>query len=82
MGMKVDVTPSVRQRAAELFPPAEAALACAELAGADFPLIANNGESVHFAILHLSHGDLAQFREHLRVAKTDWRDVLVAARGY
>jgi hypothetical protein len=80
--MKVDVTPSVRQRAVELFSPAEAGLVCAELADADLPLIANNGESVHFSILHLSHGDLAQFRTHLQVAQTDWRDVLVAARGY
>jgi hypothetical protein len=80
--MKVEVTSSVRERAEELFPPAEAAVVCAELAGADLPLINNNGENVHSSILHLSHGELARFRDHFRAAKADWRDVLVAARGY
>ncbi len=80
--MKVAVTPDVRQRAEELFPPAEVAVVCAGLADADFPLAGSNAESVHFAILHLSHGDLGQFHTHLKMAKTDWRDVLVAARGY
>ena len=80
--MKIAVTLDVRQRAEELFPPAEAAVVCAELADADLPLIGGNGESVHFSILHLAYGDLAAFRTHLQAAKIDWRDVLVAARGY
>ena len=77
--MKIAVTPLVRQRAAEIFPPAEAATACAALAHADLPLIANNGERVHLAVLHLSRGDLAQFHDQLALAQTDWRDVLLAA---
>lgn len=77
--MQVAVTPVVRARAEELFSPADALIACAELASADLPLIANNGERVHLAILHLAAGNLAEFRRHLAVARTDWRDVLVAA---
>ena len=76
--MKVAVTPAVRARAEKKFTPADALIACAELAAADLPLIANNGERVHLAILHLAAGDLAQFRRHLTIARTDWRDVLVA----
>jgi hypothetical protein len=77
--MKVAVTPAVRARAEQVFSPGDALIACAELAAADLPLIANNGERVHQAILHLAAGDLAEFRRHLAVARVDWRDVLVAA---
>ena len=77
--MKVAVTPLVRAQAEKTFSPADAAAACAELAAADLPLINNNGERVHLAILHLAAGDLGHFREHLTIAQRDWRDVLVAA---
>jgi hypothetical protein len=77
--MKVAVTPRVRASAEKTFSRADAETACAELAAADLPLIKNNGERVHLAILHLAAGDLAQFRRHLAIARTDWRDVLVAA---
>ena len=77
--MKVTVTSHVREQAAKRFSPADALTACAELAAADLPLIANNGERVHLAILHLAAGNLAQFRQHLALARIDWRDVLVAA---
>jgi hypothetical protein len=77
--MKVAVTPLVRAQAEKTFPPAEATLVCAALAAADLPLINNNGERVHLAILHLAAGDFARFHEHLALAQRDWRDVLVAA---
>ncbi|HVZ65750.1 MAG TPA: hypothetical protein VG936_14385 [Lacunisphaera sp.] len=77
--MKVDVTSHVAATAARLFPPREAARVCAELAAADLPLINNNGERVHLAVLQLGGGDLAEFRRHLAIACIDWRDVLVAA---
>ena len=77
--MKVAVTSLVREQAEKRFSPADAWTACAELAAADLPLIANNGERVHLAILHLAAGDLAHFRRHLAIARIDWRDVLVAA---
>jgi hypothetical protein len=80
--MKVAVTPEVRLRAEELFSPADAAVACAELAAADLPLIGSNGETVHFCVLHLAQGNLAALREHLKSAMIDWRDIVVAARGY
>ena len=80
--MKVAVTPDVRLRAEELFSPEEAVIACTELAGADLPLIGSNGETVHFCVLHLSQGNLAALREHLKAAMIDWRDIIVAARGY
>jgi hypothetical protein len=76
--MKVAVTPRVRALAEETFSPTDAAVVCAELAAAELPLIANNGERVHLAVLNLAAGDLAQFRVHLAIARTDWRDVLVA----
>ena len=77
--MQVTVTPLVRAQAEKTFPPAAAATVCAALAAADLPLINNNGERVHLAILHLAAGDLARLRTHLAAACTDWRDVLVAA---
>jgi hypothetical protein len=79
--MKVAVTPLVRAQAEKTFSPADAEVACAELAAVDLPLISNNGERVHFAILHLASGNLAEFRRHLAIARTDWRDVL-AATGF
>ena len=77
--MKVPVTLSVRERAAATFAPDAIKIVCAELAAADLPLINNNGERVHMAILHLASGDLDRFRLHLAAAKTDWRNVLIAA---
>lgn len=80
--MKVAVTPDIRQRADELFPSAEVNVVCAGLADGDLPLVNNHGESVHFSIPHLSLGGLAHFRARLALAKIDWRDVLVSARGH
>lgn len=79
--MNVAVTSLVRAQAERDFSPADALTACAEFAAADLPLISNNGERVHLAILHLAAGDLAQFRTHLAIARADWRDVL-AATGF
>ncbi|MBX3736439.1 MAG: hypothetical protein KF715_07120 [Candidatus Didemnitutus sp.] len=77
--MQVAVTPRARTEAETLFAPEVAATVCAELATVDLPLIANNGERVHLAVLKLSRGDLVAFRRHLALARTDWRDTLVAA---
>ena len=77
--MKVAVTPRVRAQVEKTFSSAEAETVCAELAATELPLIANNGERVHLALLHLAAGDLAQFRRHLAIARVDWRDTLVAA---
>lgn len=77
--MKVAVTPLVRAQVVRCFAPADVAVVCAELGEADLPLINNDGERVHLALLHLASGDLEQFRVHLACAKSDWRDTLVAA---
>ncbi|MBI3414797.1 MAG: hypothetical protein HY043_05660 [Verrucomicrobia bacterium] len=77
--MSVQLTELVRQQVAKTFAPEAAALVIAELEAAELPLIANNGERVHLAILHLCQGDLGLFDRDLRIAKTDWRDTLVAA---
>ena len=34
---------------------------------------------IQLAILKLAEGDLAEFREALRIAEIDWRDTLVAS---
>jgi len=36
-------------------------------------------ERFHLAALKLSHGNLGKLREAVELAKTDWRDLLVAA---
>ena len=36
-------------------------------------------ERIRFAVLKLSAGNIDELRRHVEVAKTDWRDVLVAA---
>jgi hypothetical protein len=74
--MKVAITPRVRAKAGEKFSAADAIIVCVELGDTDLPLINNNGERVHLAILHLAAGDLAAFRQHLAIARMDWRDVL------
>ena len=76
---QVTVTLRVRTEAERQFTAERAAAVCAELATVDLPLIANNGERVHLAVLKLSGGDIAAFRRHLALARLDWRDTLVAA---
>ena len=36
-------------------------------------------ERVRFAALKLSHGDMGKLQEAIRLAQTDWRDLLMAA---
>ena len=38
-----------------------------------------SSERVRAAIVLLANGDLAEFRQAIELAKTDWRDLLVAA---
>lgn len=76
--MIVPVTNAVREQAKKCFSPDVAELIISVLESTELPLIANNSERVHLALLHLSQGDLAQFERHLSIATTDWRDTLVA----
>jgi hypothetical protein len=36
-------------------------------------------ERIRFAVLKLSHGNIAALQSHIKDAQIDWRDVLVAA---
>jgi len=82
----VDLSPLTKQHLAVLFAPADVGEAeqllareCAE----NLPLISNptpSGlERLRFAALRLSDGSLHRLREAITLAKTDWRDLLVAA---
>ncbi len=54
-----------------------------EECGNDLPFCQKCGESamdrIRFAALKLSKGDLERLQEAVRLAKIDWRDLLVAA---
>lgn len=39
-------------------------------------------ERIQLAVLKLSEGNLDSLWHHIEMAKVDWRDVLLAARGY
>ena len=73
------VTPRVRRKIDKLFDPQSASEIMRLLESASLPLINNNGERVHLAVLHLSQGDREKFDEALKIAQIDWRDTLVAA---
>ncbi len=77
--MPEEVTELVRQQARKYFSPEDAALVLDEFEPTGLPLINNNGERVHLAVLYLSKGRLALFDETWSLAKIDWRDTLVAA---
>ena len=61
----------------------EARRLLAEECGNNLPYLENLGsqelERYRFAALKLSEGNLDRLREAIEVAKTDWRDLLVAA---
>jgi hypothetical protein len=43
------------------------------------PSFTRLAERIRFAVLKLSHGDLAKLKREIREAQVDWRDTLVAA---
>jgi hypothetical protein len=82
----VKLTALTKRHVAALFAPAEVAEAeqllaceCAE----NLPLVADPSpeglERLRFAAIRLSDGALPRLREAIALAKTDWRDLLVAA---
>ncbi len=74
------VTDLVKQQARKLFAPDTVDLITSELETMRLPLV-NEGtapERIHLAILYLSGGDMQKFDEACRLAKLDWRDLLVA----
>jgi hypothetical protein len=62
---------------------AEAARLLAEQCGNNLPFLENLDEQglerFQFAALKLSSGDLSRLRSAIDLAKTDWRDLLMAA---
>lgn len=82
----VELSPQTKQHLAVLFSPADLAQAeqllvneCAD----NLPLVssptAEGLERLRFAAIRLSDGKLAGLRDAIALAKTDWRDLLVAA---
>jgi hypothetical protein len=80
------LTPGCEERIALLFAPDEVALVRAlleEECGNNLPLL-EQADSVtmdryRFAVLKLSGGDLGKLDRALRLAKIDWRDLLMGA---
>ena len=82
----VPLSPPTKQRLAALVCASEqeaAAVLLVERCGSNLPFFeaatAEGLERVRFAVLKLSKGNLVQMRECVRLAETDWRDLLVAA---
>jgi hypothetical protein len=80
------MAPETRRKLERLFPTEQWPTAIAWLeseCGSDLPLIDKQGadgiERVRCAALKLSGGSLDKLRTAVRVAQSDWRDVLVAA---
>lgn len=82
----VPLSPRTRHHLAALFPPAACSEAvtlleaeCADELPFCEAADEDSLERIRFAVLKLSHGDLASLKEWVNHAKVDWRDVLVAA---
>ena len=73
------LTPRLVRRIQSEFPEEEAALVMDALGEARLASTEPLGERVLAGIVLLSQGDLTRFEESLRLAQTDWRDLLVAA---
>jgi hypothetical protein len=79
-GMKL--SNMVEEQIAARFDPDDAWQVQAALEEAPLPLLeqpSRQRDRVHLAIITLAEGDFGKFRQALRLAQTDWRDVLVAA---
>jgi len=83
----VELSPATKERLLALFRPEQAAEAerlleedCAEaLPLVGEPATSSSLERIRFAALRTSGGDLDALRDAIRVARTDWRDLLVGA---
>jgi hypothetical protein len=80
------LSPATEQRIALLFAPASQEIARTLLrkeCGNNLPFCAKQDEiameRIRFAALKLSGGSLEKLRDAIRLAKIDWRDLLVAA---
>jgi hypothetical protein len=80
------LSPETEKRVALLFPPEQQESVRSMLleeCGNNLPFLqkldAVDMDRFRFAALKLSHGQLADLRKAVDLAKTDWRDLLVAA---
>jgi hypothetical protein len=73
------LTNAVKQQVKRFFLKSQVDAVTAELKGVRLPLISDNGERVHLAVLLMSRGDIETFRRLLKEATIDWRDTLVSA---
>ena len=81
-----ELSESTREKVRALFPPAQhqavADILLSEC-GNNLPYLENVDkeglERYRFAALKLSNGSLTKLREAIELAKSDWRDLLVAA---
>jgi hypothetical protein len=83
---RIDLSADTRRLVEHLHAPHDWAVVEKLLAvecGANLPLIASptadSLERLRFAVLKLGGGSMAEFERAIRIAKIDWRDVLVAA---
>jgi len=84
--MATPLTDATTERIVQLFALADRDLVSALLldeCGEHLPLLSSSDsaaiERIRFAVLKLSGGDLDALERAVGLAKTDWRDVLVAA---
>jgi len=84
--MPPSLTPKTVAHIAALFPPehrSEAALLLENECGQNLPFCSDKPEShierLRFAALKLSAGDLEKLKDAIKIAKRDWRDLLVWA---
>ena len=82
----IALTARTKDHVATLFAPADGEAAMNLLlsdCGSRLPFLTNSSpeslERVRFAVLRISGGDLDRLRSAVALAKSDWRDVLVAA---
>jgi hypothetical protein len=85
--MSPPLSPDTERRIAALFPPnstAEAAELLIIQCGNNLPFCDNHDEfqleRIRFAALKLSAGNIDKLKDAIKLAQTDWRDLLVAAR--
>src|SRR6202790_2731833 len=84
--MSPRLSQDTEQRIAALFPPGSRAAASELLTiqcGNNLPFCDNHDEvqleRIRFAALKLSAGNIDKLKDAIRLAQTDWRDLLVAA---
>lgn len=76
------VSPLVRAEALDRFEPIVAAKVLLLLEGVELPYLTSSLEDadrVQLALVKLSEGSFARFREELQRARVDWRDTLDTA---